>query len=85
MSATVGQAADFHLYGIDLDEVVSQTNAEQQDDNLLLFVGSEVMSVGRVNALGGGKFNCQVLRGQFGTIKALTLPISRSSSCTVPA
>jgi hypothetical protein len=68
MSATNGRA-DFNLFGIDLDEVVSQTPAEQQDDNLLLFVGGEVMSVGRVNPEGHGAFNCQVLRGRFGTLK----------------
>lgn len=70
MSATLQQSV-FHLYGCDLDEVVSQTLAEQRDDNLLLFIGGEVMSVGRVNSLGHGKYSCNVLRGRFGTTKAI--------------
>jgi hypothetical protein len=56
-----------NLYGIDLDEVVTQTPAQQQDDTLLILVGGEMMSVGQVNALGAGLYSISVLRGRFGT------------------
>jgi hypothetical protein len=56
-----------NLYGIDLDDVVSQTDAAQQDDTLLLIMGGEFMSVGQVTALGSGLYNVSVLRGRYGT------------------
>jgi hypothetical protein len=59
-----------NLYGIDLDLVVSQTPAQQLDDTLLLLVGSEMMSVGTVNALGAGLYSINVLRGRYGTTAA---------------
>ena len=65
------QSATFYLYGIDLDEVVSQTHNEWNDDNLLLFIDGEVMSVGQVVALGHGRFQAQLLRGRFGTTKGV--------------
>jgi hypothetical protein len=56
-----------NLYGVDLDEVVTQTPAQQQDDTLLLMVAGEMMSVGTVNALGAGLYSISVLRGRYGT------------------
>src|SRR4030095_4768613 len=35
-----------HLYGIDLDEIVTQTPSQQLDDTLYALIDSEVMSVG---------------------------------------
>jgi hypothetical protein len=56
-----------NFFGIDQDEIVSMTHAEQNDDTLLLFVQGEVMSVGQVTPAGGGKFNVNLQRGRFGT------------------
>jgi len=57
----------FSLYGIDLDSVVSQTAAQQSDDNLMLFVESEVLSVGTVTSLGSGAYSANIIRGRYGT------------------
>jgi hypothetical protein len=59
-----------NLYGIDLDDVVSQTAAQQADDNLLVFIGSELMSVGQVNPFGAGLYQVFFLRGRYGTVAA---------------
>ena len=56
-----------NLYGVDLDEVVTQTPVQQMDDTLLVLVGGEMMSVGTVNALGAGLYSINVLRGRYGT------------------
>jgi len=57
-----------NLYGIDLDDVVTQNAAQQADDTLLILIGSEVLSVGTVNALGSGLYDVSVLRGRYGTV-----------------
>ena len=56
-----------NLYGIDLDDVVSQTSPEQLDDTLLVMIGGEMLSVGTVSALGAGLYTISVLRGRYGT------------------
>lgn len=60
----------FYLYGIDLDEVVSQDDTQWNNDNLLCFIDSEVLSVGRVNHAGHGLFAAYCKRGRFGTTRA---------------
>lgn len=59
-----------NLYGIDLDEVVTQTPADQSNDNLLILIGGEMLSVGTVNALGSGLYDIGVLRSRYGTTAA---------------
>jgi len=56
-----------NLYGIDLDEVVTQTSAQQSDDTLLILIGAEVLSVGTVTALGSGLYDVSVKRSRYGT------------------
>ena len=60
----------FFLYGVDLDLVVSQTQAQWQDDTLLAFCDNEVMSIGVVGNQGGGGFSAYILRGRYGTSPA---------------
>ena len=56
-----------YLFGIGLDLIVSQTDAQWADDNLLCFVDAEVMSIGRVVPYGHGLFAMFIKRGRFGT------------------
>jgi hypothetical protein len=56
-----------NLYGVDLDLVVSQTPAQQMDDNLIIIIGGEFLSVGTVNPLGAGLYDVSVLRARYGT------------------
>lgn len=58
------------LFGTDLESIVSQTDAQRDDNNLLLFVDGEVMSVGQITALGSGRYNMKARRALFGTTKA---------------
>jgi hypothetical protein len=67
---TADTSIGFHLYGIDLDLVVSQTNAQWNDDNLMCFVGSEILSIGRVINYGHGFFTAYIKRGRYGTAPA---------------
>lgn len=53
--------------GLDIAKLQPQSTEAQKDNTLLLFVGSEVMSVGAVTALGGGQYSVNVLRGRFGS------------------
>jgi hypothetical protein len=69
--SNIVQQATFYLYGIDQDEVVSQTDAEMHDDNLLCFIDQEVMSIGHITTLGHGQFRAVIVRGRFGTTPAL--------------
>lgn len=55
------------LYGVALDEVVTQTPAQQANDTLLCFIDAEVMSIGQVIAYGNGLYQIFFLRGRFGT------------------
>jgi hypothetical protein len=61
------------LFGTDLESIVTQTDAQRDDNNLLLFIGGEVMSVGQITALGSGRYNMKVRRALFGTTKAAHL------------
>jgi len=56
-----------NLYGIDLDDVVTQTPSQQLDDTLLVIIGGEMMSVGTVSPLGAGLYSISVLRSRYGT------------------
>jgi len=60
----------FHVYGVDLGDIVTQTDAQWRDDTLLCIIDAEVMSVGVVGVQGGGGRSAQLLRGRFGTAKA---------------
>lgn len=53
--------------GLDLVKLQSQSGAAQVDDTLLLFVDSEIISVGTVTALGGGQYTLSLLRGRKGS------------------
>lgn len=56
--------------GLDLVKLQSQSSAAQYDDTLLLFVDSEILSIGTVTALGGGQYSASVLRGRQGSAAA---------------
>lgn len=67
------------LYGPGLEEMVSQTDPQREDNNLLLFIDyrfgtfpsiPEVMSVGQIVAIGGGAYQCHVKRALYGTSNA---------------
>ena len=55
------------LYGVGLDEIVTQTTAQMNDDTLLIFMEGEVASVGTVTPDGLGNFKLDVLRARLGT------------------
>jgi hypothetical protein len=65
-----GGGMGFYLFGIDLDKVVSQTDAQWKDDNLLCFIENEVLSIGKIISYGYGFFTAYTLRGRFGTVPA---------------
>jgi hypothetical protein len=58
------------LYGLDLATIVSQSDQQRDDLTLLVWVGSEIMSVGTVTALGSGKYRVFLRRSCYGTIEA---------------
>src|SRR5215471_9281856 len=57
----------FYLYGVDLDRVVSQTPAQWSDDNLMLILDSELISIGRIISYGHGFYTAYIKRGRYGT------------------
>ena len=70
-------AINFYLYGIDLDLVVSQTDAQWHDDNLICFVDAEVLSIGRIISYGSGFYTAYILRGRYGTTPQSHVTVSR--------
>lgn len=71
VETTFGTAAAgffFQAYGIDQDNVVAQTDAQEINDNLIAFIDSEMFSVGAIS--GGPVFNCPMLRGRYSTTLA---------------
>jgi hypothetical protein len=60
----------FNLYGIGLDEIVSQTPAQWNDDNLLLFIDSEVISIGKIITYPNAFYTAYIKRGRYGTAAA---------------
>lgn len=66
----VTTGAQIYLYGVDLDLIVSQSDQARDDNELLLFVDGEIMSVGQVTALGDGLYSIFVRRAQYGTTQA---------------
>jgi hypothetical protein len=62
-------AADFWFmgYGIDQDTVVSQTPGQQADDNLLCFMGNEMVSIGAITPGAAPQLNAEILRGRYAT------------------
>jgi hypothetical protein len=68
----------FNLYGIGLDKVVSQTAAQWKDDNLLMFIGNEVISIGRIITYPNAFFTAYIKRGRYGTAAA---PHGMNSDC----
>ena len=83
------QRADFNLFGIDLDLVVSQSPSELQDDTLLMFCEGEVMSMGAFHVKGGGEVLVQLLawplrdqRSQPRNRQTCVLPVPRSAAPT---
>ncbi len=53
--------------GLDIAKLQPQSTEAQNDNPLLMFVGSEIMSIGAVTALGGGQYSVNVSRGRFGS------------------
>lgn len=54
----------------DIVKLQPQTDAAKSDDTLLLFIGTEILSVGAVTAIGGGQYTVAVLRGRFGSAQS---------------
>lgn len=65
---SVGMFVD--LYGVDLDSVVSQSDQQRDDANLLLFIDNEIMSVGAVVAVGAGRYQILGERGLYNSVIA---------------
>lgn len=57
----------------DLAILQAQSDAARDDDTLLGFVDFELVSIGNVVALGGGQYQCTVLRGRRGSAAAAHL------------
>lgn len=53
--------------GLDIGLLQPQSAQAQDDNTLLVFIGSEILSVGAVTALGSGQYSLAVLRGRFGS------------------
>jgi len=73
LTATIGPANTslfYSAYGIDQDDVVSQTAGQQTDDNLLAIVDNEFTSIGTITPTGGGTFTANQIRAQYGTTAA---------------
>jgi hypothetical protein len=62
-----GTAMWVTLFGVGHDEIVSQTPAQWQDDNLLAFIEGEVLSIGHINTYANGVRLMDILRGRFAT------------------
>jgi hypothetical protein len=67
--ADTGGAVTMRFYGVALDQIETQTPAQQNDDTLLCFIEAEVLSIGIVGPLGGGRFNVGFRRGRLGTTR----------------
>jgi hypothetical protein len=65
LDTTTGLVLD--VFGPGVDDLVSQTDQQRDDNTLLLFIGSEIMSVGQVTALGSGRFKFFVRRALYGS------------------
>ncbi len=75
---TTGGGMQAYLYGPGLEEIVSQTPAQRENNNLLAFVGyqfgpfilyqPEIMAIGGISVFGGGLFRFTFhKRGRYGT------------------
>ncbi len=58
------------LNGVDLDLVISQSDADRDANTLLLFMNGEIFSVGEVIALGGNQFTVALNRALYSTAAA---------------
>lgn len=68
VDGSVGLQVD--LYGTDLGSIISQTSAQRDDNNLLLFSETEIMSVWTKTSLGNGRFRFYLKRALYGTVKS---------------
>jgi hypothetical protein len=55
------------VYGPDVDRLLWMTPQQRDDNTLLCFAGTEIMSVGQVTAIGSGRFRVFFQRGLYGT------------------
>jgi len=58
--------------GVDVSPFLGSgvTGAEQEDDTLLLLMGSEWMSIGAISSAGAGSYNAAISRGRVGSVAA---------------
>ncbi len=56
--------------GEDIDKLQSMSSAQQENDELLLIVNDEVLSIGTVTANGSDNYTVGVNRGRWGTVAA---------------
>src|SRR5207302_1375462 len=56
--------------GVGLSDVISQTDTQRDNNNLLLWVDNEIMSIGQITALGSGRYKMFVRRALYGTAEA---------------
>lgn len=69
LDTTTGLVLD--LYRPDIDDLaVSQSDAQRDDNTLLLWLGSEIFSLGEITALGSDRFRCYGRRALYGTTVA---------------
>jgi hypothetical protein len=69
VDTTVGMVVE--LYGIDLRSIESLSDPQRDNFTVLAWVGTEIMSLGAVTALGDGKYRTYWRRGCYGTQKSL--------------
>lgn len=66
---TVGMVVD--LYGLDLEVIRAQSVQQRDDLTILIWMNSEIGSMGDETALGNGRFRIFMRRACYGTIQAL--------------
>jgi hypothetical protein len=67
---TADTTFSFQGYGIDQDTIVSQTDGQQADDNLLVIIDNELMSIGTITPGVGASLTATINRGRYGTTAA---------------
>jgi hypothetical protein len=61
---------DVDLFGVDLEQVTSQSDQQRDDFTLLEFSENEIMSAGAKSALGSGRYNILQRRACYGSLQA---------------
>ena len=71
-TADVDESAGLQVLmdGTDVDQVTSQSDAQRDGDNLLIFLGAEILSAGEIVVTGPNQFEVLARRGICGTTKA---------------